>query len=498
MVDTGTASIVDRDRFFIGGQWVFPIGSGLTIDVINPATEELVASVPSASDEDVDRAVAASVAALEGPWRSTPFEERVAVVERARAELEARSEAIALTMVSEQGMIPSVARQGMVPAVLRMIEAAIDCARQIPLREVRHDSQGAVLIEQEPKGVVSAIVPFNGPLPIAVLKCVPALLAGCPVVLKASELTPLCVFYLAEAFAAAGLPPGMLNIIAGTGECGRRMVSHPDVSMVSFTGSTSVGRLIAEEAGRALKDVSLELGGKSAGVVLDDADLGVVAKVAGAGTFASAGQYCRALTRVLAPRSRYDEVVDALAATAGDMVPAVNMPPLISAAQRTRVESYVESAVAEGARLVAGGRRPRVPTSGFYYEATVFADCDNQMRVAREEIFGPVVAVIAYDGVEEAIAIANDSSFGLSGAVFSSDYRRALDVARSIRTGTTGVNLHGSRSCAPCGGVKDSALGQEHGPEGFLEFLSPKAILVPESLAEQLESEGVPSRPPIR
>jgi acyl-CoA reductase-like NAD-dependent aldehyde dehydrogenase len=316
-------------------------------------------------------------------------------------------------------------------------------------------------------------------------------------VLKASELTPLSVYLLAEAFEEAGLPGGMLNVVSGGAETGMRMVEHPDVAMVSFTGSTAVGRRIAEVCGRDLKDVSLELGGKSAGIVLDDADLDTVAAVVGGGTFASSGQYCRALTRALAPRSRYDEVVATLRAVATRMKPGEHMAPLISAEHRGRVESFVESALEDGARLVAGGSRPEEPARGYFYEATVFADATNDMRFAREEIFGPVLAVIPYDTVDEAVAIANDSAYGLSGAVFTRDARRGLDVAARVRTGTTGINLHGARSCAPCGGMKASGIGQEHGPEGFLEFLTPKTINVSDELAVELEAEGVPTRPAI-
>jgi aldehyde dehydrogenase (NAD+) len=486
-----------RKELFIGGCWTSPDNPD-QLEVINPRTEELSGQAPIASKGDVDAAVAAARTAFEGPWATTPFEARIDVLEKARDGLGRRAEAIAEAMAAEQGAVAAVAKSAMVPAVMRMIDVAIDCAQQVPRREVRRDSQGAVLVAQEPKGVVSAIVPFNGPLPIAVLKSAPALLAGCPVVLKASELTPLSVFYLAEAFEEAGLPEGMLSVLSGASATGQRMVEHPLVDMVSFTGSTAVGRKIAETAGAALKNISLELGGKSAAIILEDADLTTVAQVAGGGTFASAGQYCRALTRVLAPRSRYDEVVAALTGVAQAMVPGERMGPLISAAQLQRVESYVEAALAEGARLVAGGRRPVEPERGYFFEATVFADATNEMGFVREEIFGPVIAVIPYQTVDEAVAIANDSDYGLSGAVFSQDHRAALDVALRVRTGTTGVNLHGARSCAPCGGMKASGIGQEHGPEGFLEFLTPKAILIPEDLAAALEGDGVPARETIR
>jgi aldehyde dehydrogenase (NAD+) len=490
-------SMPSRKELFIGGSWTSS-DSRETIQVVSPRTEEVSGEAPEAAAADVDAAVAAARQAFDGPWRQIPFEARVQVLEKARDGLGRRADQIAEAMEAEQGLPAAAARAGMIPAVMRMMDVAIDCARQIALLEVRRDAQGAVLVEQVPKGVVSAIVPFNGPLPIAVLKCAPALLAGCPVVLKASELTPLSVFYLAEAFEEAGLPDGMLNVISGSGRTGQRMVEHPDVDMISFTGSTAVGRRIAEVAAAGLKNLSLELGGKSAAIVLEDADMAVVGQVVAGGTFASAGQYCRALTRTLAPRSRYDEVVDSLATVAGAMIPGDRMGPLISAKQRDRVESYVAAARDEGARLVTGGKRPEEPAKGFYYEATVFADATNEMRFVREEIFGPVIAVIPYDTVEEAVAIANDTEYGLSGAVFSVDARAGLEVARRVRTGTTGVNLHGARSCAPCGGMKSSGIGQEHGPEGFLEFLTPKAILIPEDLAQDLEREGIASRPAIR
>jgi aldehyde dehydrogenase (NAD+) len=485
-----------REEFFIGGKWVTPIG-GDVLDIVSPRSEAVSGRAPVASSVDVDAAVAAARDAFEGPWRDVGFEDRVAVLTRARDGIGRRAGDIADAMEAEQGIPAAAAKAGMVPVVMRMMDVAIECARQIPLREVRRDAQGAVVVEQEPKGVVSAIVPFNGPFPIAVLKCAPALLAGCPVILKASDLTPLSVFFLAEAFEEAGLADGMLNVISGDALTGQRMVDHPDVDMISFTGSTAVGRKIAEVAGRNLKNLSLELGGKSAAIILEDADLPTVAQVVAGGTFGSAGQYCRALTRALIPRSRYDEFVDALADVARSMTPGDRMGPLISSQHRDRVESYVNSAIEEGARLVAGGHRPSQPERGFYFEATVLADATNDMKFSREEIFGPVIGAIAYESVDDAVAMANDSEYGLSGAVFTQDYRAGLDIARRMRTGTTGVNLHGARSCAPCGGMKSSGIGQEHGPEGFLEFLSPKAVLVPEELADELVSAGIPTRPPI-
>ncbi|MCX4095637.1 aldehyde dehydrogenase family protein [Nocardia sp. alder85J] len=491
-----------RHEFFIGGEWVPPV-SDAVIEILSPSTEQVIGTVPAAGADDVAAAVRAAGAARTGPWAAMDFEARAAVLEAAAAYIEAGASEIAPVLSADMGTPLENARKALVPTAARMIRTAIDCARSIPQRQVRRDSAGAVLVAEEPIGVVAALVPFNGPLTIAILKTAPALLAGCPVVLKPSELAPLGAFVLADALAAAGLPPGMFNLITGGAEAGAMLVSHSTVDMVSFTGSTAVGRKIAAAAGERLKRISMELGGKSAGIVLEDADLDLAARVIGS-AFTSAGQYCRALTRVLAPRRRYDEVVEALVRTAKSVVPGdpaepgTNMPALISAAQRDRVQSYVDIAVAEGARVVCGGRRPEGLTKGYFYEPTVIADATNDMTFVREEIFGPVVAVIPYDSVDEAVAIANDSEYGLSGAVFTKDERRGLDIALRVETGTTGVNLHGARSCAPCGGVKSSGIGQEHGPEGFLEFLSPKAILISEEMARELELSGVPSVASIR
>jgi aldehyde dehydrogenase (NAD+) len=484
---------MNQSELFIGGQWVKPT-SDKVIEVVNPRSEEVTATAPDASAEDVDAAVAAAVQAFRGPWAATSFDDRAKLIERAAEVLVSMADDIGAAMAAESATPAAAAAGGMIPTVARMMRVAVECARQVPLRDIRRDAQGSTVVQLEPVGPVAAIVPFNGPLPIAVLKTIPALLAGCPVVLKASENTPLSVFCLGKVFEEAGLPPGMLNVVSGGAETGQRMTEHPDIRLVSFTGSTAVGKRIAEAAGRDLKHLSLELGGKSAGIVLEDADMAIVGQLIGRGTFGPAGQYCRSLTRALAPRSRYDEVVDTLAEVARSMVPGQAMGPLVSAAQRERVEGYVQSAIDDGARLVAGGKRPAEPEKGYFYEATVFADATNDMRFVREEIFGPVVAVIPYDTVDEAIAIANDTMYGLSGAVITADLRRGLEVAGRVETGTIGVNQHGARSSAPCGGVKWSGLGQEHGPEGFMEFLSPKAIMVPAELADALEAEGVPAR----
>jgi aldehyde dehydrogenase (NAD+) len=493
--------VFERHQQFMDGRWVAP-ASGTTIPVISPATEEVVGSVAWGNREDVSRAIDAAVRARRGPWSSMSFEDRADLLERAADRLDSWAQPIGEVITAEVGQ-PAGHGQALARAAARMIRTAVDCARQVPLRELRQDSQGWTLVQMEPVGVVAALVPFNGPLTIGVLKTAPALLAGCPVVLKPSPQAQLAAFYLADALQAAGLPPGMFNLVTGDQEVGQAMVEHPEVALVSFTGSTEVGRSIARTAGEQLKHVSLELGGKSAGVVLDDADLSVAVPLIGS-AFTSAGQYCRALTRVLVPRQRHDEVVDALVRFAASMrlgdphEAGVNMPPLISASQRERVERYVNLAREEGANVVCGGRRPPYLDKGFYFEPTVITGATNDMRFVREEIFGPVVAVLAYDDVDEAVAIANDSDYGLSGAVFTRDLPRGLDIACRIETGTIGVNQHGARSSAPCGGVKASGIGQEHGPEGYREFLSPKAIMMTPELAEQLVAGGVTVAPLVR
>jgi acyl-CoA reductase-like NAD-dependent aldehyde dehydrogenase len=446
--------------------------------------------------------VAAAKQASSGDWSKCSFDERAAVLEAMSDRLDAFADDAADVTVAEQGQPRGRAKDiGRIAA--RMMRAAVDCARQVPLRDLRRDSAGSTLVQLEPVGVVGALVPFNGPLTISVLKVAPALLAGCPVVLKPSPHAVLPTFLLAEAADAVGLPAGMLNLVTGDADVGQAIVEHDDVALVSFTGSTEVGRRIAEAAGRGLKHISMELGGKSAAIVLDDADLDVAVPLI-ASAFTSAGQYCRALTRVLVTRHRRDEVIDALVGVAATMRPGdpeahgTNMPPLINAAQRDRVERYVELARSCGARVECGGQRPTSPTTGYFYEPTVLSRATNDMPFVREEIFGPVVAVLEYDDLDEAVAIANDSDYGLSGAVFTTDLDRGLDIALQVETGTIGVNQHGARSSAPCGGVKASGIGQEHGPEGFLEFLTPKAIMIPEALRERLEREGVASRTVVR
>jgi aldehyde dehydrogenase (NAD+) len=330
--------------------------------------------------------------------------------------------------------------------------------------------------------VVAAIPPWNYPHGLAAFKVAPALAAGCTVVLKAAPETALDAMVFGEAAMQAGLPPGVLNVIAGGANAGAHLVAHPDVDRVAFTGSTEVGRAIGETCGRLLRPVTLELGGKSAAIVLEDADLDATMRGLRTASFANAGQICYQNSRILAPRSRYTEVVEVLAALAdalrvGDPLdPATEIGPLVSARQRERVLNYIDIGKANGARLVAGGAIPKEQLRGWFVSPTVFADVDNTDRIAREEIFGPVVTVIPYDSEAEAIVIANDSEFGLGGSVWSSDPDRATDVARQVATGTIGINGYQLDVAAPYGGVKGSGIGRELGPEGLATYQNLKSI----------------------
>ena len=479
---------IDYRQLYIGGQWSDPAKTE-TIDVHSPTTEEQIGSVPRGSETDVDTAVAAARAAFDDPdgWPNWSPAQRGEVLERFAAELEARGEETARRVSMQNGMPIWLAQQfeaGFPPLLLRYYSGLMNA---MPVEEARPGMLGGTaLVSRQPVGVVAAITPWNVPQGISFLKIAPALAAGCTMVLKPAEETVLDAFLMAEAALAAGLPAGVLNVVPGGRELGAYLVAHPGIDKVSFTGSTAAGRAIGETCGRLLRPVTLELGGKSAAIVLDDADLGANIESFFGVTLLNNGQICWLNTRVLAPRSRYSEIVDtvtALAAglTIGDPLdPETKIGPLVSSRQRDRVEGYIAKGKQEG-RLTTGGGRPKGLDRGWFVEPTVFADMTNTAQVSCEEIFGPVLSVIPYDDEAEAVAIANDSNYGLGGTVWSSDVERAASVARKVRSGTVGVNHYTNDPVAPFGGIKDSGIGRELGPEGLDAFQVFKTIYLPPS-----------------
>ncbi len=474
----------DFDTLFIADAQR-PAHSGQRIVVINAATEERIGSVPDADEADVDAAVAAARGAFDDPtgWPRWEPARRGEVLNRLADELEARSERTIRAVSSQNGMPRIVALQSeaVAPAGLLRYYAAL--APSLPVEEVRAGLAGGTThVRREPIGVVAAIVPWNYPQSLTFFKVAPALAAGCTVVLKPAPETVLDAYILAEAIVAAGLPPGVLNIVPAGREVGQYLVEHRGVDKVAFTGSTAAGRGIAETCGRLLRPVTLELGGKSAAIVLDDADLqSNLVNLFGA-TMANNGQTCYLGTRVLAPRSRYEEVVATVAGlasslTVGDpLAETTQIGPMASARQRDRVESYIAKGKGDGARLVAGGGRPEGLDKGWYVEPTVFADVDNGATIAQEEIFGPVLAVIGYTDIDDAVRLANDSDYGLGGSVWTEDQERGLEVARRVQTGSIGVNGYSLDLGSPFGGVKASGIGRELGPEGLAAYQSLKSI----------------------
>jgi aldehyde dehydrogenase (NAD+) len=477
---------ISYDSLFIGGEWVRP-SSAARIEVTSASTEEVIGSVPEAQEADVDAAVAAARRAFDDPggWSQQEPAQRAAAIERLAVALEARAGEMARRVSAQNGMPISIATQlegGFPVVVLRYMASLVANAT---FEEERPGYLGGTtIVRREPIGVVGGIVPWNYPQTLAAFKYGPALAAGCTVVLKPSPETVLDAFLLAEAAADAGIPPGVINIVPGGREVGAYLVQHRDVDKVAFTGSTAAGRRIAETCGRLLRPVTLELGGKSAAIVLDDADLDL-AKIGNdlfAATLVNNGQTCYLGTRVLAPRSRYEEVIDTLAAFASSLAvgdaldPATQIGPMASDTHRDRVEGYIAKGTSDGARLVTGGGRPKNLDRGWFVEPTVFADVDNASTIAQEEIFGPVLSVIPYHDEHDAIRIANDSDYGLGGSVWTTDAEHGKDVARRVRTGTIGINGYLPDPGAPFGGVKASGIGRELGPDAITAYQQYKSI----------------------
>lgn len=468
-------------KIFVGGAWI-DSESSETIPVVNPATETVIAEVPAGTPGDADKAVKAARAAFAG-WGAIPPAERGKYLGRIADVLSARADELAATISAEVGTPLKIAQMMQVTGPLAHLGWHAELAEEFTWEE----RIGGNLVVRAPVGVVAAITPWNFPLNQVVNKIAPAILAGCTVVLKPSEVAPLTAWAIAEATQEVGLPPGVFNLVSGVGPViGEALVRHPDVDMVSFTGSTRAGKQIAAIAADSVKRVALEMGGKSANIILDDANLDEALVAGVRACYVNSGQICIALSRMLVPRDRYEEIVGrvkdiAEAVTVGDPQSDVQIGPLVSSTQRERVRSYIEKGVAEGARLVTGGpEAPEDLPTGYYVRPTVFADVDNSMTIAQDEIFGPVLTVIPYDDEDDAVRIANDTIYGLSGAVWSTDKARAERVARRLRTGNVRVNTGGRGRGAPFGGFKQSGLGRESGLFGLDEYVELQSISIPD------------------
>ncbi|MFD6277361.1 aldehyde dehydrogenase [Streptomyces sp. NPDC060209] len=480
--------MITYDRLFIAGSWTAPSGTEL-MEIRSPHDQSVIGRAAQALPADVDRAVAAARAAFDaGTWQGTAPAERVAVLRRFNALREANAKKIAALISAENGSAGWFTLAGQ-PGLTRQANAYLKAAEDFGWEEELAPSDPASpvrsIVRREAVGVVVAVIPWNSPFSAATAKIIPALLAGNSVVLKVSPENSLSMGFLAELLERAGLPEGVISILPADRETSEYLVSHPDVDKIAFTGSTRAGRRIASIAGEQLKRVSLELGGKSAAVVLPDADLAEVVQGLKFGSLLNNGESCIAQTRILAPRSRYEEIVAALKALVESLKvgdpedPDTFIGPMIRRDQQQRVRDYIALGIEEGARLVTGG--PQVPAGlerGNYVTPTLFADVDNSMRIAQEEIFGPVLVVIAYDDEDDAVRIANDSEYGLSGGVWSSDEARALAVARRIRTGTVTVNGASVGFDGPFGGFKASGIGREYGAAGLSQYIEYKTITV--------------------
>jgi aldehyde dehydrogenase (NAD+) len=473
--------MIVQDRLYIGGELVAPAGTR-TIDVINPFTEQVAGRVPDGTEADIDAAVAAARRTFDTTdWSTRPAAERAEILARASAIIQGRMDELAELITVEMGSPKSWGIFGQVLAPTMILDYYAGLGREYAFEETRAGLMGPVTVRREPLGVAAAIVPWNVPMFENVIKLAPAIIAGCTVVRKSAPETPLDAYVLHEILAEAGMPPGVLNIVPGGREVGAYLVTHPGVDKVTFTGSSAAGRKIAAAAGELLRPVTLELGGKSAAIILDDADVStVVPQIVDAGVMNN-GQACVAQTRILASRAKYAEVLEAVTEAVGALVvgdpldPATQVGPLVAARQRDRVMGLIDQGKNEGARITTGGTSPD-QAKGWFVEPTVFGDVDNSMTIAQEEIFGPVLSVIPYTDEADAVAIANDSAYGLCGTVWGGDADQATDIARRVQTGTIGVNHFAMAFGAPFGGYKQSGLGRELGPEGLEAYLESKSI----------------------
>lgn len=480
------ASTIDSthfSQFYIGGAWVAPTTSQ-TLDIVSPVNEEVVFTVAEAVEADVDKAVAAARDAFDnGPWsRMTPLE-RAETLKTFAATLRKRGDDFAVAWTESTGVVEGMAKSSPEYSI-GAIDRSVEQASSFPFIEEHPSSGGTNLLVREPVGVVATIAPWNAPLATMLTKIAPALVAGCTVVMKPAPQTPIEAYIIAECADASGFPPGVINLITAERDASDHLVRHPGIDKVSFTGSLTTGQHIASVCGQRIGRVTLELGGKSAAIVLDDYDLEKAAQSLIGGICVLSGQNCAGLTRVIVSRDRQDELVAhmvkaAEGVTMGDPYdPDVKLGPITMKSQLEKIEGYIKTGVAEGATLATGGKRPAHLDKGLYFEPTIFANVDNSMTIAQEEIFGPVICVISCDGEDDAIRIANDSPFGLAGAVYTDDADAAYRIARLVRTGTMGQSAPSASFAIAFGGFKQSGLGREGGRDGLLPYLEAKTVML--------------------
>lgn len=474
----------EQDSLYVGGSWT--TAGGEPIEVRSPSSEERIGRAASASVEDVDLAVEAARASFDhGEWSHWDPRERAEKVRLLAKEYEAISDQLAATLCDEVGHPITYARGRSVAGGAGGYRYFADLAEDFAWEETRQGALGPLVVRREPVGVVAAVAPWNSPYILVANKLAPALVAGCSIIVKTAPEAALCGYALAEAIDKVGFPPGVISVFTAGREESEHLVSHPGVDKVAFTGSVETGRRVLRAAAENITRVTLELGGKSAAIILDDADPAVVIPTLLPAAMSLSGQICVTHSRIVVHRSLYDSVIERLTEAIGGLVvgdphdEATQVGPLVSARQRERVEGHIANARADGARLVLGGGRPAGFDTGHYVEPTIFVDVDPDSRLAQEEVFGPVLAVIPADDEEHAVAIANNSSYGLGGTVWTGDDRRGLEVARRVRTGTFGVNRWGPDVSTPFGGMKQSGLGRENGPEGLTSYVEFKSIAVP-------------------